>query len=102
MVARQHVAQISAAQSGNVNPLAGMLEIVVDPRLDTYSATTWYGSSSPDVLPGIEYSYLEGGEEGPTVETQDGWRIDGTEFKCRLDWGAGIIEPKALFRNVGA
>jgi hypothetical protein len=60
VVALQYVAQITTAQASNVNPFTGKLEVVVDPRLDAYSASVWYMASDPSVIDGLEYSFLDG------------------------------------------
>ncbi len=101
VTALQFTRQINATQASNVNPFAANLEVVVDPRLDSISATAWYLAADPQAIDGIEYSFLDG-EPGPTIETKQGWEVDGTEFKCRLDFGCGILDHRGLFRNVGA
>lgn len=102
--AEQVVASISAATAADVNPFSGRLEVVVDPRLDgayTNSAKCWYLFASPETLDTIEYAYLDG-DEGPVVEVEPGFRIDGIEFKARLDFGAGVLDWRGAYRNPGA
>lgn len=89
------------AKQSDVNPLAGQLEVLVDPRLDAVSSTAWYLAADPAVIDTIEYSYLEG-EEGPQVLLQEGFDIDGTAFKVRLDFGAGVLDFRGLYRAAGA
>lgn len=89
------------ATTAAINPFAGQLEVVVDPRLDAVSSTAWYLAADPGVIDTIEYAYLEG-EEGPRVTTRDGFTVDGLEFKVRLDFGAGILDFRGLLRSVGA
>lgn len=101
MTAKQITAEINPAKSGDVNPFEKSLTVVVDPRLDAVSETAWYLAADPNAVDGIEYAFLEG-EPGPTLETQNGWRIDGTEFKCRLDFGCGVLDYRGLFKNAGA
>lgn len=102
--AEQVVASIAAATAADVNPFSGRLEVVVDPRLDgayTNSAKAWYVFADPAALDTIEYAYLDG-DEGPVVETEPGFRIDGVEIKCRLDFGAGVLDWRGAYRNPGA
>jgi hypothetical protein len=99
-VAEQSLAEISADQSSNANPFAGKLELVVDPRLDATSATAWYLAADSNLVDTIEYSHLEG-EAGPRVFVREGFEIDGTEIKCRLDFGAGILDYRGLYKNPG-
>lgn len=99
--AEQLLATISPTQISEVNPFAGKLELVVDPRLDAYSATAWYLAAAPGLIDTIEYSYLEG-EEGPQVFTREGFEIDGMEFKVREDFGGGVLDWRGLYKAIGA
>ncbi len=38
---------VQAAATSNVNPFAGKLTLVIEPRLDAYSATGWYVFADP-------------------------------------------------------
>lgn len=100
-VAEQYVAAVQASQASNANPFSGKLEVVVDPRLDTVSSTAWYLAADSTVFDTIEYSYLET-EQGPVIETRNGFEVDGLEVKVRLDFGAGLLDHRGLFRNPGA
>jgi prohead serine protease/Mu-like prophage major head subunit gpT len=92
---------LMAAQTSSVNPFAGRLQVVAEPRLDADSVTAWYLVASPDQIDIIEYAYLEG-EEGPMVESRVGWEIDGLEVKCREDFAAKVIDWRGLWKNLGA
>ena len=99
-IAEQYVAVITANGSSSVNPFSGKLEVVVDPRLDAVSATAWYLAADSSVIDTIEYSYLET-DQGPMVEAREGFETDGMEFKVRLDFGAGVLDWRGLFKNPG-
>lgn len=99
VLARQAVAAINAAQTSNANVFAGAYEVVIEPRLDASSTTQWYLVS--DQVDGIEYSYLDG-SNGPEVFIREGFDVDGAEFKVRLDFGAGFLDHRGLYKNVGA
>lgn len=101
MVALQYLAQVTPDTSANVNPYAGKLELIVDPRLDAKSATAWYLASDPAALSGLEYAYLEG-QRGPYVEVRNGFDIDAVEIKARLDFGAGFLDWRGWYKNAGA
>jgi len=90
-----------ASQSSSVNPFAGRLTVIAEPRLDAASATAWYLAATPDQIDIIEYAYLEG-EEGPIVESRVGWEVDGLEIKCREDFAAKVIDFRGLYKNNGA
>jgi phage major head subunit gpT-like protein len=91
--------QITPATPANVNPFAGVLTPLVEPRLDANSANAWYLFAG-DGLDVIEYAYLEG-ETGPTVESRLGFDIDGLEIKCRLDFDAKVIDWRGVWKNPG-
>lgn len=108
-VADQYTTQITPAQGSSVNPFAGRLTVIAEPRLaggvtidgDTAagSATVWYGAASLDQnIDMLELALLEG-QDAPVVETMPGWRIDGIEWKCRHDVGAKAIDHRGFYRN---
>lgn len=100
-IAQQYLTQLQANQASNVNPFGGQLELIVEPRLDASSTTAWYLAADPATIDTIEYSYLED-QQGVYLEAQPGFRVDGMEFKCRLDFGAGILDFRGLYKNAGA
>ena len=99
--ALQLTAETTPATSGNVNPTGRNLEVVVDPRLDAVSATAWYLVADPDRLPTLEYAYLES-DAGPRIESDYGFDVDGVSYKCRLDFGCGVLDHRGLYRAAGA
>jgi len=82
------------------NPVRNLAQVVSDPRLDADSTTRWYMAAS-QVFDTIEVAFLDG-IQAPTLEQQQGWSIDGTEFKVRLDVGAAPMEFRTWQRNDGA
>lgn len=99
--AEQLLTAILANQVSNVNVFATKLQLVVEPRLDAVSATAWYLAADPVVVDTLEYGYLEG-EEGPQMSSEIGFEVDGVQVKCRLDFGAGAIEHRGLYKANGA
>lgn len=100
---------------GNDNPLAGILpsDAVVQ---DTYwsDANDWYLFADPATTPAFAVGFL-GGREEPQVfkknlETSSAlsgpdpytWELDSVDFKVRLDFGVGNIDPAGVFRAVVA
>ncbi len=104
-IARQYTLMpINPATNANTNPWFGTLTPIVEPRLDRLAGigtTAWYLAASPDQVDTIEYAYLEG-QEGAYMETKVGFEVDGMQFKCRLDFGAKVIDWRAFVRNDGA
>jgi len=98
-IAQQFTSQSYAASaSSSINPFAGALQVLAEPRLDTASTTAWYMAADPAQIDTIEYAYLEG-NQGVYLETKDGWEIDGVEFKARLDFGAKAIDFRGLVKG---
>jgi hypothetical protein len=90
-----------SAKSTDINPFAGALVPIVEPRLDAASATAWYLAADPAQIDTLEYCYLDG-NEGVYIETRNGFEVDGMEIKARLDFAAKAIDHRGLFKNAGA
>jgi hypothetical protein len=101
VLARQAVAAVNAAQTSNANVFAGAFEVLVEPRLDALSTTAWYLAAEPSTIDGIEYSFLDGAA-GPELFVSEGFRVDGTEWKIRLDFGAAFLDFRGWYKNPGA
>lgn len=101
--AQQFVASqnIVYSKGADVNPFAGSLVPVAEPRLDASSAIAWYLFADPAQIDTIEYAYLEG-QQGVYLETRQGFDVDGMEIKARLDFAAKAIDWRGLFKNPGA
>jgi hypothetical protein len=80
------------------NPIAGMFTPISDSRL---SGTAWYMAGDPAQTDTIEVTYLDGVEE-PDLEQREGWSVDGTEFKVRMDAGVKALHWRGLYKNAGA
>lgn len=90
-----------ASAATAVNPFAGRLTVIAEPRLDDTSATAWYLSASPSQIDVIALVFLEG-ESGPMVESRIGFDVDGLEIKVRLDVVAKVVDFRGLYKNPGA
>jgi HK97 family phage prohead protease len=73
-------------------------EIVATPRL---SGTRRYSFADPSVARCLAVGFLNGAE-APTVQSQDGWRVDGTELKVSLDFGVAAMDWRGCTTNSGA
>lgn len=74
-------------------------EVVSSPRVA--SETRRYLFADPSIAPAIVVAFLEGSGPGPYLETKDGWRVDGTEWKVRIDAKAQMFDPKGAVTNAG-
>ncbi|WP_204377021.1 Mu-like prophage major head subunit gpT family protein [Methyloceanibacter methanicus] len=96
--AEKLLAQITATKADDINPFAGALQLVVEPRFT--DALRWYVVADPAEIDGLEYAYLEG-EEGPQIETKAGFEVDGVQIRVRLDFGAGLVDWRSWYSNPG-
>ena len=100
-VAEQFVStNMTADAAGSINPFAGRLQVVSEPRLDAASAAAWYLWADPAMIDTIEYAYLQG-EEGPQIETEEGFDVDGLKVKVRHNFGVKALDWRGLYRNAG-
>lgn len=93
------------ATAANINEFrAGgrtALEPIVEAVLDANSTTAWYLAAESGSVDTVEYCYLDGAE-GPVIESEPGFEVDGMSWKCRLDFAAKAIDYRGLYRNPGA
>lgn len=90
---------IAPTTTADYNPFAGKLEVIADPRLT--NPLSWYLFADPAFSPALEYAYLNG-QATPFLDSQEGWRVDGTEYKVRHDFGAGVLDYRMAYKNPGA
>jgi hypothetical protein len=77
------------------------LEPIVEPLLDASSATAWYLAANSGQIDTVEYCYLDGAE-GPMIESEVGFEVDGISYKCREDFAAKAIDFRGLHKAAGA
>lgn len=97
-LAEQLIATINAATVDDVNPFSGKLNLLVE---DRYEGNGWWLFADPANEAAFVHAYLDG-RNGPQVEMREGWTVLGTEFRCILDFGCGVREYRAAYRNPGA
>jgi len=84
--------------SSNANTQRNRFEVVSDGRL---ASGAWFGAADPNLFDTIEVAYLDG-VQTPFLDQKDGWTIDGTEFKVRIDAGVAPLDFRGLNKNPGA
>jgi len=82
------------------NTVQGRFNVIADPRLDADDAAQWYMASSSSVSDTVEIAFLDGNQT-PFLESQDGWKQDGIEYKVRIDAAAGALDFRGLYQNDG-
>jgi HK97 family phage prohead protease len=92
-------ADIGQANPAVINPFHGSLAIVVESALT--NAAAWYLAVSPGSIDTVEVAFLDG-VQNPVIEQQQGWNVDGIEYKVRLDFGVKVWDYRGIFKNAGA
>jgi ATP-dependent Clp endopeptidase proteolytic subunit ClpP len=102
-VVRDSEFEVGASSKNNTvpNSVRNTFEVISDARLDDHSTTAWYGAANGNVNDTIEVAYLNGNDR-PTLEQQNGWSVDGVEFKVRMEAGVAPLDFRALAKNPGA
>lgn len=81
------------------NIVAGLFRDVIDtPRL---SGNAYFMFADPSVEPVVEVNFLNG-EQSPYMESENGFSIDGTQWKIRLDYGVNAVGFRGVVKNAGA
>lgn len=76
-------------------------DIIGTPRLAAVS-TRRYLFCDPNIATAFVVAFLEGYGMGPIMESQQGWRVDGVEWKVTQYAKAQAFDPKAAVTNAGA
>ncbi len=91
--------KVGSAKMGRAyNTVRDAAEPLFDARIDDGS---WYMLGDPSQYDTIEVGYLDG-ITTPWLDQQDGWTVDGTEFKVRIDATATALAHQALYKNAGS
>ena len=89
----------SNKQQRKPNVVRGLFKDIVDtPRL---TGTAWYAAASASDAPVIEVAFLDGNDM-PYIELQNGFSVDGSRWKVRLDFGIAATDYRGIYKNPGA
>lgn len=75
-----------------------VLTRIYDARLDASDTAAWFLAAAKGKT--ITVFFLNGNQT-PYMEQQQGWSVDGTEFKVRIDAGAKAMDWRGLYMNDG-
>ncbi|WP_075216039.1 head maturation protease, ClpP-related [Mongoliimonas terrestris] len=95
--AEQALAALDAAAQEDVNVFAGRLEILVEPRI---AGNRWMLFADPAQASVLGAAWLDG-QRGPNLLMREGWEVDGTEYRARLDFGCGALGWRGAYLNPG-
>ena len=76
----------------------GGLTAIFEHALDDDDVKQWYLAADKGRTVKV---YFLNGVQSPYLETRDGWSVDGTEWKVRIDAAAAAVDYRGLFRNAG-
>lgn len=95
--------EVGAATRNNTTPnsVRGTFDVISDARLDAASASVWYGAANAGQHDTVEVTYLDG-QDQPYLEAQNGWDVDGAEFKVRIDAAVSPLDFRTMAKNPGA
>lgn len=79
------------------NPIRNIAELITDPRL---GANEYWMVASPNEAPLIEVAFLDGNQT-PYLESHQGFTVDGTMWKVRMDYGLSAIDWRGGVYNDG-
>jgi hypothetical protein len=80
------------------NPVQGLFSTIVDTARLTGNRR--YLFANKEIAPVIEVVFLDGNDT-PFLDTKEGWRSDGIEWKVRLDFGVGGVGYVGALTNAG-
>jgi ATP-dependent Clp endopeptidase proteolytic subunit ClpP len=86
--------------NGESNPVSGMAQVISEARLDDSSALAWFLAAG-GMYDTIEVSYLDG-NSSPFLDQMEGWGVDGSEFKVRIDATAAPLDHRTMYKSTGA
>lgn len=92
--AEKFLASIAPTTTPDVNPFAGKLTLVVEPRL---SANEWQVWADPALAPVIALARLAG-REAPQIEQQQAWTTWGVSFRCIHHVAASAIGWRGAYK----
>jgi hypothetical protein len=103
VTAQQLVAStVDPSKNNNVpNPdFVRRLTPISDPLLDESDLKAWYLLGAPGLTDTIEVAFLNGSDM-PTIESEMVFDILGMSFRIYIDFGVGLMDWRAMFKNPG-
>ncbi|MDS1482318.1 Clp protease ClpP, partial [Shigella boydii] len=87
------------SNSGVHNPMRDSLTILTESRLDDNNEKEWFLTAAAGTDT-VEVAYLDGNDT-PWLESTDGFTVDGTTFKVRIDAGVAPLDWRGLAKSTG-
>ncbi len=86
------------------NPWKGLAELVVVPHLAAAhggSDKAWYLAATPASCPAVIVGLLNGNDRPTLEQIQPPAEYLGIQFRCFMDWGVALADPKAAVKSKG-
>lgn len=99
LAAQKLTSEINPTQASEVNPYRGVLEPIVEPRLD--NASEFYLVADPSMIDTIEVGWLEG-NQGPQFSSAEVFENRGMKFAVWADVTAKAIDFRGMAKSTGA
>ena len=96
--AEKLLASIYAVSTDDVNAFAGKLSLLVEPRI---TDDRWYVFADPARIACMAYGYLASAQ-GVQMQRAEAWDTLGMKYRAFLDFGAGWLDWRGAYFNVGA
>lgn len=81
------------------NKVRGLVKDIIDTA--RLSGTRRYMFANPSEAPVIEVAFLDG-NQSPFLDSQNGFTVDGVQWKVRIDYGMAGIDYRGAVTNAGA
>ncbi|WP_062018056.1 prohead protease/major capsid protein fusion protein [Aureimonas sp. AU4] len=91
------LAELSASTIADVNPFAGKLQLLVEPRIED---GRWYVFADPARLPCLQFGYLASAP-GIQIQRAEAWDVLGAKFRAWLDFGCAWLDWRGAQFNAG-
>lgn len=81
------------------NTSRGLFRDIVD--TSKLTGTRRYLFAEPSIAPAVIVAFLEGSGQAPRLDTMEGWRVNGTEMRVRLDMHPQMGDFRGALTNAG-
>lgn len=86
--------------SGVINPFKAKMVPVIDSAQDAYDEDAWFLFPEKTASDALEVAFLDG-VQTPYLEDMVDFDTDGIKFKCRIDFGVGVMSSR-IVKNPGS
>ena len=85
---------VPGSDYNDVNPLQGIVEVIVEPLLD--DADNWYVVAKPSSIATIEMGFLQG-KQAPDILVREDFEREVIWYKARLVFGGAVMDYRGFY-----